>query len=366
MRDSIDLIGGEGGVAKGWACSSPDAVSLFHRAAAQAGIGYWSCDLVDSTLSWTPGVYSLFGLCPAQRLDRREVVTFYEEESRAAMERLRADAIIHGRPFTMEAQIRRPDGEVRWMRLSADILREGGRVTRLFGLKQDITQERLRWEELQRLAERDALTGLFNRTAYDNAFLNNPSAGWGGTPIGALVLVDLDHFKQINDRFGHAAGDACLRAAGRRLASAFGDAPMVARIGGDEFVVLSSPDLSLQALEARVGQFLRDMTRPVEWRGQRFALGASVGIAPVFDPQHYDADELFSVADTALYSAKSGGKGMAITGTVPLPTFPKIIHLAGHPPVPEGKASSSTLRRDRQGHTVGRLIRKSCSGVISK
>ncbi|MDE1918139.1 MAG: diguanylate cyclase [Sphingomonadales bacterium] len=305
-------------------------MSLFHRAVAQAGIGYWSCDLADTALNWTPGVYSLFGLCPGQRLDRREIVLFYEEESRAVMESLRAEAIAHARPFTMEAQISRPDGQKRWMRLSADVIREGGRVTRLFGLKQDITQERLRWEELRRLAERDALTGLYNRTAYDSTFLNNSGAGRGGTPIGALVLIDLDHFKQINDCFGHAAGDACLRATGRRLATAFADARMVARIGGDEFAVLSSPDLSLSALEARIAQLLVDVARPVEWRGQRFTLGASVGIAPVVDPQHYDVDELFSVADTALYTAKSAGKGAAITGTIPVPSCPSIMHLTAH------------------------------------
>jgi diguanylate cyclase (GGDEF)-like protein/PAS domain S-box-containing protein len=289
------------------------ADALLAQAVAQAGIGTWACDLVDGAISWTHGVYHLFGLSPTDRLDRRDTVAFYEEESRATMERLRAEAVAHARPFTMEAQIVRPDGERRWMRLSADVIRDNGRTTRLFGLKQDITEERMRWDALRRLAEHDAVTGLANRTVYENRFLN---ARPGTTPLGALVLFDLDNFKQINDRFGHAAGDACLRVAGQRLAAGFADAALVARIGGDEFAVLTCADLPPLALERRVAQVLVDLARPIEWRGHRLSFGASAGIAPVDAPHVYDAEELFSIADGALYAAKTAGRGTMMTGHV--------------------------------------------------
>lgn len=288
------------------------ADALFGLAAAQAGIGAWTCNLADSTLSWTPGVYQLFGLCPTHRLDRRETAGFYAEDSRAMMERLRAEAVSHGRPFAMEARIIRPDGQERWMRLSADVIRDNGRIVQLYGLKQDITEEKQRWEALRRRAEHDALTGLANRTLFEERFMNAPLARPGLTPLGALVLVDLDSFKQVNDRFGHGAGDACLRAAAQRIAGCFADALLVARIGGDEFAVLTGADLSPAMLQERVARLLAELNRPVLWRGHRLAIGASGGMAWADDPHRYDAQALFALADEALYAAKASGKGAMV------------------------------------------------------
>lgn len=299
---------------RGASDASLDASALFTRAAAQVGIGTWVCDLADNALSWTIGIYDLFGLSPAHRLDRRDLVELYEEESRAVMERLRAEAIAQGRAFTMEAQIIRPDGERRWMRLSADVIRENGCITRLFGLKQDITEEKQRWDALRRLAERDALTGLSNRAVFEDRFLNASSMQPGMAPIGALVLIDLDNFKQINDQFGHAAGDACLRAAAHKIAAVFPDAPMVARIGGDEFAVLTDVHISPSRLKRRVARLLTDLGRPTIWRDHFLVSGASAGIAPAIDPHAYDAEALFSIADEALYAAKTAGRGVVITG----------------------------------------------------
>ncbi len=298
-----------------------DANLLFEQAFAQAGIGAWTCDLSDSTLTWTPGVYDLFGLVATDPLDRRDTVALYDDESREIMQRLRTDAIMNGRPFTMEAQIVRPDGQRRWMRLSANVVRENGRSSRLFGLKQDITDEKRRWDALRRLAEHDPLTGLANRARYENLFLNAERARPGVAPLGALVLVDLDNFKQINDQFGHAAGDACLRMVGQRLASTFADAPLLARIGGDEFAILTGADLSPLALECQVARLLANLARPIEWRDHRLVLGASAGIALATDPYCYDADDLFAIADKALYAAKEAGRSAIMVGNAQIRAF---------------------------------------------
>ncbi|WP_206240529.1 GGDEF domain-containing protein [Novosphingobium terrae] len=298
-----------------------DADTLLARATAMAGIGAWSCELADTALSWTPAVFELFGFSPEHRLDRREAVEFYAEESRAMMERLRAEALTHARPFTMEAQIMRADGTQRWMRLTADVMRENGRITHLYGLKQDITEEKKRWEALRRLAENDPITGLANRAVYETRFLNAPMVQPAIAPLGALILFDLDRFKQVNDHFGHAAGDACLKAAARRLAAAFPDAPLVARIGGDEFAVLTDASVAPFALERRVTRVLTDLARPILWRGHRLAFGASAGMALVEDPHRYDAGALFAIADEALYAAKAAGRGMMVIGTASRPVF---------------------------------------------
>ena len=101
----------------------------------------WRCDLADDSLTWTAGVFDLFGIPQGTKIDRREIVEMYAEESRDLLERLRAEAIATCGSFTFEARIHRLDGEMRWMRVTADVAAKGGRATHLYGLKQDITGE---------------------------------------------------------------------------------------------------------------------------------------------------------------------------------------------------------------------------------
>jgi PAS domain S-box-containing protein len=99
----------------------------------------WQCDLSDSSLRWSRGVYDLFGITPGAKVDRRETVLMYDEESRALLERLRSAAIAERGSFTFEARIQRPDGEWRDMLVSADTWCSNGRVTHLYGTKRDVT-----------------------------------------------------------------------------------------------------------------------------------------------------------------------------------------------------------------------------------
>jgi PAS domain-containing protein len=101
----------------------------------------WECDLANDALRWSRGVFDLFGLPPGVRLDRRAIVEMYVGESRVLLDRLRAEAIATCGSFTFDAQIRRINGELRWMRLTADVLAQNGRAIRLYGTKQDITAE---------------------------------------------------------------------------------------------------------------------------------------------------------------------------------------------------------------------------------
>jgi PAS domain-containing protein len=103
------------------------------------GVGRWECDLRDNSLIWTDTVFDLFDLPRARQVSRREAVACYREESRAAMERLRAHAIRHQRGFTFDAEIRAASGKTRWMRLLAAPVCAGDRVVRLRGLKQDVS-----------------------------------------------------------------------------------------------------------------------------------------------------------------------------------------------------------------------------------
>lgn len=108
---------------------------------AARGFGVWDCDLRDNRLTWSAGVYDLFGLPRGEAVSRMLAASLYCPDSRAAMEQLRAHAIKHRRGFTIDVEIRRPNGEHRWMRLSAMPVLEGHVVTRLRGTKIDVTDQ---------------------------------------------------------------------------------------------------------------------------------------------------------------------------------------------------------------------------------
>jgi len=294
-------------------CANDD---LLARASTLAGIGAWECNLSTEALSWTTGVFDLFGIPDGDRVSRGDTVPMYCDESREAMERLRADAIFRRRGFSMDARIRRVDGVYRWMRLTADVVCHDGRPTHLYGLKHDITEDRSRWEAMRRLAERDALTGLVNRTIFQGRFLDGRLADPEMVPLDALILFDIDGFKLINDTYGHAAGDACLEVVAKRLADGFSDALMVARIGGDEFAVLARSNWPARALDRQVADLLVAISAPIFWQGRLFELSASAGIARAADPAAYDAEAMFVAADTALYAAKRAGRNTLRTADI--------------------------------------------------
>lgn len=101
----------------------------------------WKCDLASEALTWSAGVFDLFGIPRGAPVDRRETVEMYTSESRAILERVRADAIARRTSFLFDAQIRRTDGELRWMRVTADVACRGGRPVTLYGMKHDITAD---------------------------------------------------------------------------------------------------------------------------------------------------------------------------------------------------------------------------------
>jgi diguanylate cyclase (GGDEF)-like protein len=149
------------------------------------------------------------------------------------------------------------------------------------------------------------MTGLANRSQFQSRLAQSREHGGEGKPIGALLLVDLDGFKQVNDTFGHAVGDECLKETAMRLARVCRDAELVARIGGDEFAVLAAAHLDRDAIERLAAEIVEIVGRPVDLCGRSFKIGASVGIALA---EGREPSDLFKQADTALYAAKAGGR----------------------------------------------------------
>src|SRR6202012_3455059 len=145
-------------------------VRLYDQALNVARIGAWECELETERLSWTQGVYDIFGYPAGNPLRRANIVDLYIDESRRDMELARAEVIRSGRAVTLDTEIRTWRGERRWMRLSINAVREGGRPVRIFGTKQDITSDRQVMESLRHQAETDPLTGLANRSLFQSRY----------------------------------------------------------------------------------------------------------------------------------------------------------------------------------------------------
>ncbi|MBP1181310.1 diguanylate cyclase domain-containing protein [Methylobacterium sp. PvR107] len=275
------------------------------RALAAAGMGLWSCRLHDGALDWSGGVHDLFGVARGAALHRPRILDLYEPASRRLLDTIRHRAIARSGAFVLDAEIH-AGGRQRWIRIRASVETTDGRPTRLFGTKQDITEEIARLAELSRRAERDPLTGLANRRGFE-ALFEAGTAGSGPDPLGALLLIDLDRFKPVNDVHGHAAGDLCLRRSAARLAAVCRDAALVARIGGDEFAVLLRAPVAPSALVACGRRIVAALSRPIPYRGQGLLIGASVGIAVGISTGCGGRAQLFGRADAALYAAKDAG-----------------------------------------------------------
>lgn len=279
---------------------------IFDRASAAARIGVWQCNLADESLVWTDVVYDLFDLPRGSVPDRKQTLACYREESVRELHRRRSKAIAECSGFSLDAEIVTIKGNRRWIRITASVECEDGIAVRIFGMKQDITEEKILADRMRYLAEFDAMTGLANRSQFQLKLSALSSAtGHEAKPLGALLLIDLDEFKSVNDNFGHAAGDESLREAAQRLRSVCGAAELVARIGGDEFAVLLSAHCGLGEISEIAQAIVREMAKPIVHHGRSFKLGASVGIALV---EGSAPSQLFMEADAALYAAKNAGR----------------------------------------------------------
>lgn len=283
-------------------------VRLYDQALNVARIGAWECELETERLSWTQGVYDIFGYPTSNPLRRASIVDLYIDESRRNMELARAEVIRSGCPITLDTEIRTWRGEQRWMRLSINAVREGGRPVRIFGCKQDVTSDRQALESLRQQAETDPLTGLANRAVFQARYreLVNDRVNHGFA--SALVLIDLDGFKKLNDTFGHLAGDACLCEVAQRLRRAFHNAGLVGRLGGDEFAIILRAPTNPARIARVLQQTVMMLSRPLFWNGHRLEVSASIGAAVVGRPHRRRIVELFAEADIALYDAKAAGR----------------------------------------------------------
>ena len=172
-------------------------------------------------------------------------------------------------------------------------------------LSRDVTQERSLEDRLFRKAYFDDLTGLPNRGLLEQS-VSDLIEGGNGEPF-ALAFLDLDNFKQINDYYGHGAGDDLLVKLARRMSAQMRDSDLIARVGGDEFLLLLTPVADLESLMAQFGRFLQRLRDPFFIAGHEVFISASIGVS-LYPGHGRDYATLCANADLAMYRMKSGGK----------------------------------------------------------
>ncbi|GAB3445313.1 diguanylate cyclase domain-containing protein [Insolitispirillum peregrinum] len=168
-------------------------------------------------------------------------------------------------------------------------------------------------ERIQYLALYDQLTGLANRALLSDRLQSATSHAMRHDGKLALLFIDLDGFKPINDAYGHDAGDVVLAAVGSRVRAALRTTDTAARIGGDEFVLLIEDVQNAASVTVVADKVLRTLCQPVQWQGETLHVGASIGIA-LFPQDATDADALLTAADDAMYRAKQAGKNRWVWG----------------------------------------------------
>ena len=169
-------------------------------------------------------------------------------------------------------------------------------------LVEDITERKIAEAKINHLARFDALTGLPNRATLRER-MEQALNEWRSDNMCAIHFVDLDRFKQVNDTLGHTRGDLLLEAVANRLQDAAPDANVIARFGGDEFVILQAPIKSLDQAEALATRVLNALSGTYDLNGHEVVVSASIGIAAA--KSQIDPDQLLQNADMALYQAKS-------------------------------------------------------------
>ncbi len=294
------------------ASAAPDLreASLLLRSYEDARLGwFWSTDQEGRLTYLTPQVVPLLCAQPGAALGHAFIDLFRQGNEGSAAGRTLPFLLARHSKFDKLVLRAALSGDDRWWSIAGSPQFDAaGQFTGFRGSGVDITEQRRSSEHASRLAMYDALTGLPNRLRMTET-LEAELAGFDHhkRPC-AVMLIDLDRFKQVNDTLGHPAGDALLKQVGERLLRTIGDKERIFRLGGDEFQVIVRDCGDRDALEDLGSEIIASLSQPYSVEGSRCIIGASIGVA-VSPGDGRTSEDLIRNADLALYAAKGTGRG---------------------------------------------------------
>ncbi|WP_024328541.1 diguanylate cyclase domain-containing protein [Thioalkalivibrio sp. ALR17-21] len=284
-----------------------DASARLEEAQRIAGVGYWDWGIRGEQLNWSTNVFELFGLDPERDTAGFEAYMHaIHPDDRVRVRQGINAALAEGSHYHLEHRVVLPDGGLRHVRVEGEISRDAdGRPQRVLGMVRDITRDKQSEQRLWHQAHHDSLTGLPNRSLLQEHLRQALSrARRNGTRL-ALLVCDLDGFKPVNDRLGHDAGDVVLVTVAARVRSGVRESDVVARVGGDEFVLLLEAVGGPEDVRAVGRKLHQRFAEPVEINQEAVRVGLSLGAA-IYPDDGERAEELLQQADHAMYVAKNG------------------------------------------------------------
>ncbi len=296
---------------------------MLEMAEQAAHVGHWRVELKSMQMFWSAEVYRIHGFDPEFDLNLNASLRAYHRDDRKRVKTILQHTLDTGAPFDFEARLERPDGEVRHISSRGELERNpaNGKPIAVFGMFMDVTERVKSLRELEKarskaemearnaaqLAETDQLTGLANRRKIlEDLRTEIARAESFGQPL-TIAVLDVDHFKNINDTLGHAAGDEVLSQLARIFARTLRKEDKIGRVGGEEFVIIL-PGTAVEAATPLADR-LRAHIAETNWPGTKLdKVTVSIGIASHSRGQ--DDRTLIQAADQALYTAKRDGRNL--------------------------------------------------------
>lgn len=273
-------------------------------------LGDWQFAVAERKFLLAAETYRLLGLEPATFQATYENITglLVDTDLQRVLD-AHSQVSDTGEPTSVDVKIRRADGSIGDFTLTSKALRgPGGRIVSYFGTLQDISERKAAEEQLEAIAYYDPLTGLANRALFSRRLGEMLNRAAQRNHSSALLLLDLDRFKEVNDTLGHAAGDELLVRVGHRISRVLGNRHFLARLGGDEFAILVEEQPGPAALERLAREIIAVVSESIMLERGEVCVGTSIGI--VIAPERGgNASDLLRNADLALYRAKEDGRG---------------------------------------------------------
>lgn len=271
--------------------------------------GIWVMDVKDGHIQWYNNrIHDILGIEDASLTDspRKFINHVHPSDKEIVWEKF-SQHLRTKEPFHIVCRLMRADGTYIWTATHVKALSQDKDDFRVIGSIQDITQSKLADEQIQYLAYHDALTGLLNRRAFVEKLEESIAESAANDEKLALLLVDLDRFKMVNDSYGHHVGDRVLIEAAQRLRGHLPRRAVFCRLGGDEFTIML-PQMTQREEVARLGQKIISSFIPsFHYDGHEFHIGGSVGIS-IYPDDGVDMATLMKNADIAMRRAKDNGK----------------------------------------------------------
>lgn len=263
----------------------------------------------DAVIEWAnPAFAKLTGYSPEEAVGRKPKELISSGRQDPAFYSTLWETILRGEVWRGELVNKRKDGQLYHEALTiTPVPDRSGQLAHFVAIKEDVTQRKLQEHELQRLASVDPLTGVSNRRVFMERLAFELARVRRYGEAAALLMLDLDHFKLVNDRHGHAAGDAVLRSFTERATAELRQTDTLGRLGGEEFAILLPATDEAGACELAERIRMRLAGQPIEYGGQSIAVTVSTGVA-LLESTDPHADAVLARADEALYRAKQRGR----------------------------------------------------------